>query len=130
MKPEKIVSAQIVLPAASGAHPGPQTRITSENIQKWTPSAEAVERVSKKLQNNGFEVGGCVGNSFSITGPARLFESYFQTKLQEDRRGGLKFAGDDYELPKQKIPAALRGEIAAVMFTPPPDFGPGTGSFS
>jgi hypothetical protein len=78
----------------------------------------------------GFEVGNFVGNSLSITGPARLFETIFHTKLQEDGKSGLKFGGNSYELPKEKIPSALRAEIAAVTFTPPPDFGPGSGSFA
>lgn len=130
MKTDKTVSAQVMLPAASGAHPGSEIRITSENIQKWTPSPETVAHVSEKLRKMGFKVGKCVGNSFSITGPARLFESSFQTKLQEDPKAGLTFDGDSHELPKSKIPSALRGEIAAVTFTPPPDFGPGAGSFA
>jgi hypothetical protein len=82
MNLKKIVSAQVVLVAASGASPGPQTRITSENIREWAPSAETIVRVSGELRSMGFEVGECVGNSISITGAVRLFESRFHIKLQ------------------------------------------------
>lgn len=122
MNPEKIISAQVVLTAAGGGRPGPRTRITTENIREWMPSAETIARVSAELRNMGFEIGEAVGNSTSITGPARLFESVFHTKLREV--GGVQFA-DGYELPAEKIPPALRAEIVAVTFTPPPDFGPG-----
>jgi hypothetical protein len=86
------------------------------------PSPETVTRVSTELRNMGFEIGEAVGNSISITGPARLFESFFHTKLRNV--DGVQFA-DGYELPMEKVPPALRAEIVAVTFTPPPDFGPG-----
>lgn len=128
MKPDKTVSAQVVL-AAGGARPGPSTSITSANIAEWTPSAETIASVSGELRDAGFEVGGCVGNSISITGAVRLFESCFHTKLREVG-GGVQF-DDGCELASQKIPAALRAQIAAVTFSPPPDFGPGAAaSFS
>ena len=130
MNSDQIVSAQVVLMAASGARPGPRTHITSANIGDWTPSAETVARVAGKLDDLGFTIGGCVGNSFSITGPARLFESSFHTRLRETG-GGVQFADGGWELAAEKIPAALQAQVAAVTFTPPPDFGPGTatGSF-
>jgi hypothetical protein len=130
MKPENIVSAQVVLVAAGGARPNSQTRITSENIHEWTPSSETIGRVSAGLREMGFKVGETVGHSLSITGPARLFESSFRTKLSKKGKG-VQFAGDGYELAAKKIPSALRDQIAAITFTPPPDFGPdATGSFS
>lgn len=128
MNLKKIISAQVVLVAASGARPGPQTRITSENIRDWAPSAETIVRISGELRGMGFEVGKCVGNSISITAAARLFESCFHIKLQEAGGGGVQFAGEVHELAAEKIPSALRAQIAAVTFTPPPDFGPGTSS--
>lgn len=124
MNPNKIISAQVVLVAANGARPGPQTRITSENVRDWAPSAETIGRVSSELRSLGFEIGQCVGNSISITAAARLFEACFHIKLQE-AGGGVQFAGEGYELAAEKIPSSLRAQIAAVTFTPPPDFGPG-----
>ncbi len=127
MDHKRIVSAQVVLVAASGAKPGSQTRITSENIREWLPSVETIIRVSSELRGRGFDVGECVGNSISITGAVRIFELYFHTKLQETA-GGVQFEDEGYELAAEKIPSALRAQIAAVTFTPPPDFGPGTAS--
>jgi hypothetical protein len=128
LDPDKIVSAQVVLAAAGGAHPGPQTRITSENIHAWLPSAETLARVSGELGGLGFELGACVGNSFSIAGPVRLFESCFRTKLLHSR-GGVRFADGGEKLSANKIPAGLRAQLVAITFTPPPDFGPGSASF-
>lgn len=122
-----MVSAQVVLAAAGGARSGPQTRITSENIRDWAPSTETIARVSEVLRGMGFEVGKYVGNSFSITGAVRLFESRFRTKLRETG-GGVRFADGGYELAAGKIPSALRAQISAITFTPPPDFGPGANS--
>ncbi|MGH8477626.1 MAG: hypothetical protein ACRER2_17995 [Methylococcales bacterium] len=110
--------------------PGPQTRITSENIHEWAPSAETIVRVCGEFRGMGFIVGECVGNSISITGAARIFESCFRTKLRETA-GGVQFEGDGWELAAKKIPSALPAQITAVTSTPPPDFGPGaTSSFA
>jgi len=128
LDPERNVSAQVVLAAAGGARPGPKTRITSDNIQAWLPSPETVVRVSGALGDLGFEVGQCVGNSLSIAGPVRLFESCFRTRLRE-RGAGIRFAHGGEELAADRIPAELRAQVVAITFTPPPDFGPGTGSF-
>lgn len=129
MKPDKEISAQVVLVAASGARINSHTRITSENVNQWLPSAETVVKVSGELKSKGFVVGQCVGNSMSITGQAKIFESYFNAKLR-DVKGGVQFAGSGFELPTEKIPTALRTQLVAVTFTPPPDFGPGaTASF-
>ena len=124
MKPEEIVSAQVILAAANGARPGPHTRITSGNIREWAPSGETVVRVSDQLRALGFRVGECVGNSMSITGTVRLFESCFHTTIVETG-GGVQFVGDGNELAAEMIPAELRPQVAAITFTPPPDFGPG-----
>jgi len=124
MRPEEIVSAQVVLAAPGGARPGPQTRITSENIHEWTPSADNIRRVSDYLRGKGFQVGQLVGNSMSITGPTALFESTFDTKLRKTRGGGLQFQDGGDELAAEKIPASLRDVIASITFPPPPDFGP------
>lgn len=129
MQPERIVSAQVVLASASGERPGQKTRITSENIRDWVPSAETIVWVSGAFRSAGFEVGECVGNNFAITGAVRLFESYFDTELRE-AGGGVQFVDSGDMLAAERIPSALRAKIAAVTFTPPPDFGPGaTSSF-
>lgn len=127
MNLEKIVSAQVVLVGAGGARPGPHTLITATNISEWQPSVETIVRVSGELRDMGFEIGECVGNSISITGSVRLFESCFRTKLR-DVGGGVQFASAGYELAAENIPPALQAQIVAITFTPPPDFGPGPDS--
>jgi hypothetical protein len=77
----------------------------------------------------GFAVGELVGNSMAITGPVRLFESSFHTKLRE-AGGTVEFSDNGVELPTENVPTDLRAEVVAVTFTRPPDFGPGTSSFS
>ena len=128
MKPDQIVSAQVLLRAASGKQPAASSRITSENIKEWMPSGETVARVREMFRRLGFEIGEPVGNSLSITGPVNLFESVFKTRLQESKGGGIGFAASDrasdYALATEKIPSSLREDIAAITFTPPPDFGP------
>lgn len=130
MNPDKTVSAQVVLAAASGARPGPRSRITSANIHEWVPSPEAIARVTGALRDMGFEVGKCIGNSCSIAGPVRLFELSFRTKLRETVDGGVQFADRGLELSGKKIPAGLKALIATITFMPPQDFGPGTSSFA
>ena len=127
MHPDTVLSAQVVLASASGARPTPRTRITSENIREWIPSADAIAHVQRELREMGFQVGPCIGNSMSITGAARLFESRFHTTLRE-AGGAVQFAKDGEELASQRVPTALRAHVAAVTFVPPPAFGPGTAS--
>ena len=124
MKSDEIVSAQVVLVAASGARLGPGTRITSENVVDWAPSVESIERVSVAFEVAGFDVGVCVGNSFSITGTVLLFESCFGTGLRKTS-GGVQFAHGGVELFAENVPSELQADIDTVTFTPPPDFGPG-----
>lgn len=129
MNEKTAVSAQVMLSAANGAKPDAKTRITSENVREWMPSGETITQVSAALKAMGFTVGNCVGNSLSITGTAGQFADAFHTKIQATEKGGMKFADGGRELPSGKIPAPMRKQIAAITFTAPPDFGPGTTSF-
>jgi len=125
MNPENIVSAQVMLVAADGTRPSSKSQITSDNIQQWKPADHTVAQVSAGLRAIGFEVGKCVGNSFSITGTKQLFEASFQTELKEVAGGGLRFARGGLELETEKLPPAFKAQIASIMFTAPPAFGPG-----
>lgn len=127
MKPTQVVSAQVVLASASGTQPGPKAIVTSENIDEWRPSPVSVANVSAKFHDDGFEVGNCVGNSFSITGEAKLFEASFDTSLKEVN-GCLQFADDGLQLAIEKIPDAVRSAVVAILFSEPPDFGPSVDS--
>src|SRR5260370_1342122 len=83
------VSAQVVLAPASGARIGPNTAITSRNIEQLRPSADATAAIPQAFARAGFEVGILVANSFSITASVKKFEDFFKTKLREEAKGGL-----------------------------------------
>lgn len=128
MNSEQIISSQILLRSKTGAAPDSQTRITAANLEEWTPSAEAQETIRARLRAYGFDVGPIVGNGLAITGSARLFETVFKVTLEQTPTHGIQFkegARSVYELPTNNIPGELRKFVAAVTFTPPPNFGPG-----
>jgi hypothetical protein len=128
-KQEPLVSAQAVLKSASGKSFDGQTAITAENIADYSPSPDTVTAAAAGFSEAGFEVGNVVGNSFSITAPKSTFEKFFKTKLRAEDRGGFKVAAakgasEDYELPLKALPKHLSQNVAAVTFSPPPEFGP------
>lgn len=126
LKATEIISAQVVLRAASGK--APDAQITAETLSQYLPASEAAAQARAAFSAAGFEVGPLVANNFSITAPAAAFERVFQTKLRYNARGALQnVLADDSaqaELPLKKLPVALSRHVAAVTFTPPPDFGP------
>lgn len=107
---------------------GPEALITSENIEEYLPAPAAAAEAQRFFSEAGFEVGGVVGNSFSITAPPRLFEKMFGVKIRLEENASVKALSADgvesYELPVAALPEELRRDVAAVTFTPPPDFGP------
>jgi hypothetical protein len=128
-KKEQLVSAQVALKSASGKAFDGNTAITSENIGDYSPSPDTVAAAAAGFQRAGFEVGNMVGNSFSITAPRSTFEKFFKIKLQAKDRGGLQVAAssdtpESYELPMKALPKDLAQHVAAMTFSPPPDFGP------
>ncbi|MDT7810539.1 MAG: hypothetical protein QOJ42_455 [Acidobacteriaceae bacterium] len=122
------VSAQVVLAPESGASIGPNTPITSRNIEQFRPSPEAARTIRETLAGGGFEVGPLVANSFSIAAPVNTFEDFFKTKLRKEASGGLvaRSHANDYalELPLGALPDGLKKHLIAITFTRPPDFGP------
>jgi hypothetical protein len=125
---EQSISAQVVLPSASGRIIDGATIITSENIQDFMPSPELAARAAAAFAAEGFDVGVTVGVGFSISAPAETFEQLFQTPLRQNEQGGIVAAGEDgsgtYELPLRGLPESLASLVVAVTFAPPPDFGP------
>ena len=120
---DKPISAQVILRSASGRSPGPASAVTAANVADYAPSPDAARRVSHALEAFGFSVGPMVGNSFSITGPPELFERYFRAKVA--KRAGRRLP-EDLEIPLGALPKDIAGDVAAVTFSPPPDFGPGS----
>jgi hypothetical protein len=127
-KESKKLSAQVALRSASGKQFDLQTPITSENISEYLPSSDSVVSAQRAFVDAGFDVGNLVGNSFSITAPASQFEKLFKVKIQHDEEAGARVnaggAEPQYELPVAALPPELKQSVAAITFSPPPDFGP------
>jgi hypothetical protein len=125
---EQVISAQVVLRPARGEPPRGDTAVTSETIQQFMPSTEAVNRAVSFFQGAGFQVGPLAGNNFSITADEKTFERVFQTEFRRRVDGGVETVRGgglgDLELPVDSIPDSLGEVIASVTFSPPPDFGP------
>jgi hypothetical protein len=124
---QDVVSAQVVLRAADGKAPDPRTPITAANIAEYAPSTASARVTRASFERAGFSVGPLVGNSMAISAPAETFERAFKITVVQ-RSGGDAVAqadgGESYELPLAGLPPDVARHIAAVTFTPPPDFGP------
>jgi hypothetical protein len=66
-----------------------------------------------------------VGISFSLSASAALFERFFGTTINLDRRGSVRVAGaadpEGLELPLGRLPRELTQRIVTVTFSPPAD---------
>jgi hypothetical protein len=95
------------------------------------PATDTVDRARRAFSALGFEVGGCVGDSFSIEGIDDAFHAVFGVRLH-CRPDGAVTIGDGSRqssqdgLPLAPLPATLRPLVSAVVFSDPPAFGPGT----
>jgi len=94
-----------------------------------TPSAQVILKPSAlhdapsvvaAFRHAGFSVGPLVANNFSITAPVSLFETHFGVAPAQGTR-----ARQQPELPLDALPPIARNAVEAVVFTKPPDFGPG-----
>ncbi len=122
------LSAQVILRSVSGKAPDGSTQPTSENIRDFLPEPSEAASVRATFDALGFQVGPLVGNCFSVEGPAVRFEQVFHATLQRGEDGAPRAVdpsvGPQLELSVHGLPAPLRKAIAAVTFTPPPDFEP------
>lgn len=127
--PQNIVSAQIILPSLSGAKIGSDTSITAENVEQFTPSAEAISKSTSYFREKGFEVGNCYGISFSITGAAALFEEVLNVKVVIGDNNIASFTTSDGSkittLEGDALKSLPDGLIDSITFPEPLDFGPG-----
>jgi hypothetical protein len=120
------LSAQVVLHPASGKLTGGE-QITSENVERFLPSPEAVAEASGFFRGAGFEVGDIVGTSFSIVGSPAEFERTFGERPERSVERGVdtvRLERGGLELDLGRLPGSVRRHLQAVTFTPPPDFGP------
>jgi hypothetical protein len=118
-----VISAQVVLTRAPGHR---DTLPTAATIAQMMPPSEVIAAVTGWFRARAFEVGPVVGNSFSITAPPDRFEAAFHIRLLKDKdsRVDLNPEGRGLELPVERLPRDVARGVQAVVFTPPPDFGP------
>jgi hypothetical protein len=125
---EAPISAQVLLKTAStyGGEP-----VTAETISAAMPTPQEVAAITAEFLRRGFEVGPVVGLSFSVTAPPRAFEEMFDLRLprRPSRRLDLNPEGHGYELPLDRLLPRIARGVQAVVFTPPPDFGPVQGGY-
>ena len=126
---QNVVSVQIILPSSSGAKIGPETSITAENIQQFTPSAETIAKATGYFRAKGFDVGNVVGISFTITGAAALFEEVLKVKVVIDDQKAASFSSVEGSKTSSLEGDALKslptGLVNSITFPEPLDFGPG-----
>jgi hypothetical protein len=106
---DKLISAQVVLNAASAADP---------------------QMVADEFTSAGFTVGPIFANSFAITANSSKFEKYFRVALHESAGEGVqvKLRGRraaSSELPLNALSAEVKDQVEAILFVKPPDFGLG-----
>jgi hypothetical protein len=123
---DTIISAQVVLKPTPEFEGVPATAAT---IAKMMPPPDVIAAATREFRRLGFDVGPVVGYSFSVTESSRKFESAFHTRLPRGSDGQLDLnpEGRGYELPLGQLSPEIRRAVQAVVFTPPPDFGPGGG---
>jgi hypothetical protein len=112
------LSALVVLRPAGGGDLGARAPITSETVSASLPSQDAISLALGHFQGRGFGVTAPVGASFSIVAPREQFEREFRVRLDEEK------LAQGLELSLQTLPANVASVVQAVVFTPPPDFGP------
>jgi hypothetical protein len=104
-----LLSAQVVLRPRAPDAPS-DAEITARNIGRLEPDAGAARASRAWFEREGFAVSEAVGNSFSITGDAEIFER----KLDENATGAADEGG---ELSMQRLPDELSGAVEAITFT-------------
>ena len=120
--PEWEFSAQVILHPALEA--GDQ-EVTAETVARALPSPSSVETARSFFRSRGFDVSPAFATSFSIAGPATAYEGTFGPRVRPGPRGvvvnGTEGTG---ELPLDRLPAEVADAVQAVVFPPPPEFGP------
>jgi hypothetical protein len=95
-----------------------------------TPAADAA-RAQNAFAALGFTLGAQVGGNFAVEADAAVFSAVFGVQLKPSHGGGVAVRDASgplpgNQLPLQALPATLQGLVAAVLFTEPPEFGPGS----
>lgn len=125
---ESIVSAQVILRSAKGLAINGKVAISAGNVAEFAPSPSAVSSITTEFRSKGFEIGPVVGISFAVTGTIRAFEEFFGVRIRLGKDHAYEFVARHktvgHELSGEELPEVLRKFVHAVVFPPPPDFGP------
>jgi hypothetical protein len=106
----------------------PKEQRVTDTPESGVPLSEdlrAVGLAKSRFTSAGFEVHAPFTGKFSIGAKRSLFEGYFGEKLVVDDSQlirDVKTVSGGYELPLDQLPDDLKGLVASVAFTPPPDF--------
>lgn len=125
---KEIISAQVILFGKNDKPVDGHTLITSGNIISFIPEEQRVSELSRIFSKNGFKVSSLFGISFSIAATADKYEEYFGARLYKEKNSIpgfiLKRKKIGAELKNELLPDEIKEYVQAVIFTPPPDFGP------
>jgi hypothetical protein len=125
MPEPNLVAALVILAGA----PTDPTAATARSIEALRPAAEVVERARRAFESLGFRSHPGAGHAFSIEADADRFEATFKVHLTVRDDGGMRVASATGQtlssLPLDALPATLRPQLDAIVFSEPPAFGPG-----
>jgi hypothetical protein len=128
MSKDSVISAQVILRPASGQAIDGSVVISANNLAEFAPSPGTISSVAAEFRSQGFEIGPCVGVSFSVTGSIRTFEEFFGMRIRLSEDHAYEFVAKKktvgHELSCAQLPEVLRKSVHAVVFPLPPDFGP------
>jgi hypothetical protein len=125
---QSLISAQVILVGRNQNKIGGQTDITSDNISDYSPNENTISELNKIFSDKGFEVGGMVGISISVTAPREVFEEFLEVKIYKEKDGSFGFVSKGKklgrELKNKFLPGIIKDKVLTITFTKPPDFGP------
>lgn len=125
---DSVISAQVILRPSGGRVIDGTVVITAINLAEFAPSPSDVSLATTRFRSMGFDVGPIVGVSFSITGTVRTFERALGTRIRrrkdDDHEFVVKNKPIGRELSGDRLPERIRTFVQAIVFPPPPDFGP------
>ena len=114
------ISAEVIPRLEGGRQISTNEIVTSENLAGYRIDRKACENATRFFRQSGFTVAPVVGISFSISGPATLFERVFGGKLTVEESSGVvqsvATVDGDAELSLDRLPGQLSSDIQAVTF--------------
>lgn len=146
IEPQRLLAAEVIVRAASGrpltgkptGEPTGESTgepITRDTLAAHLPDPEALAHAREAFAALGFTVGAPAPLGFAITAAAATFERVFGVQLvalgdpDEGVGGGVGVRAEAgpprSELPLTALPVPLAARLEAVVFAPPPEFGPG-----